>query len=198
LRGEPSTCLVDLPGDAAPLAEARHDPYLWSGIVAGAGAISVIGGTALLASKGDPSAPSGGPSYLSWPGVVLIAGGGVAIGAAAYLAKRASGTTEAEQATLRQSRAPIYAAAATAAAAFVAGGYLLHIDGTGTCGRDEPGSCYYRYRSALYGWTLIGAGLAATGFGVYWQLGVPGDSHGPSVGISPTDSGAMASIRGSF
>jgi hypothetical protein len=197
LRGEPSTCLVDVPDEAVP-GHTPRDPYLLPGIVAGAGAMSVIGGTALLASKGDPSAPSGGPSYLSGPGVVLIAGGGVAIGVSAYLAKRASGMAEAEQATLRQSRAPIYAAAATAAAAFVAGGYLLHIDGTGTCGRDEPGSCYYRYRSAPYGWTLIGAGLAATGFGVYWQLGAPGDSQGPSVGISPTDSGAMASIGGSF
>lgn len=197
LKGEPSTCLVDVPGEAVP-AHTPRDPYLLPGILAGAGAMSVIGGTALLASKGDPSAPSGGPSYLSGPGVGLIAGGGIAIGVAAYLAKRASGTTEAGQATLRQSRAPIYAAAGSAAAAFVAGGYLLHIDGTGTCGRNAPGSCYYRYRSAPYGWTLIGAGLAAAGFGVYWQLSAPGDSQGPSVGITPTGTGAMASIGGSF
>ena len=99
---------------------------------------------------------------------------------------------------LRHSRAPIYAAAGTAAAAFAVGGYLLHLDGKGTCGVDVPGACYYRYHSAPYGWTMIGAGVAAAGFGVYWQLSASGDSQAPSVSLTPTGAGALAGIRGAF
>jgi hypothetical protein len=201
LKGDLSSCLVDLPSDAIEVPGGIHttrDPYLLPGIVAGIGAMSVIGGTALLASKQDPATPSGGPSYLSWPGVGLIAAGGVAIGTAAYLTKRASSNAEAGHANLRHSHAPLYAAAGTTAAAFAVGGYLLHLDGKGTCGRNEPGSCYYRYNSAPYGWTLIGAGIAAAGFGVYWQLSAPGDSQAPTVSLTPTATGALACIVGSF
>ena len=201
LKGDLSPCLVDVPGEAgqaAEVAHTRHDPYLLPGIVAGAGAMAVIGGTALLASKRDPSTPSASPSYLSWPGVGLIAGGGLAIGAASYLAVRASANPEDPGAILRHSHAPVYAAAGAAAAAFALGGYLLHLNGRGTCGINEPGVCYYRYHSAPYGWTLIGAGVAAAGFGVYWQLSIPGDSHAPSVSLTPTGTGAMASIGGRF
>jgi hypothetical protein len=201
LTGDRSPCLVDVPGETAPSAEAsrtHRDPYLLPGIIAGAGAMSVIGGTALLASNRDPSTPSGGPSYVNGPGVGFIVVGGVAIGAAAYLAMRASGNPEAADATLRHSRAPVYAATGTAIAAFTVGGYLLHLDGKGTCGLDPPGSCYYRYHSAPYGWTLIGAGIAAAGFGVYWQLSAPDDSQAATVGLTPTATGAMASIGGSF
>jgi len=201
LKGDLSPCLVDGPGEAGQAAEVahmHHDPYLLPGIVAGAGAMAVIGGTALLASKRDPSTPSASPSYLSWPGVGLIADGGLAIGAAAYLATRVSRNPEDANATLRHSRAPSYAAAGTAAAAFAVGGYLLHLNGKGTCGHDEPGACYYRYHSAAYGWAMIGAGIAAAGFAVYWQLSAPGDLQSPSVSLTPTDTGAMASIGGVF
>jgi len=201
LKGDLSPCLIDLPGETVQAAEGGHtpkDPYLVSGLVAGVGAMSVIGGAAVLASKRDPLNGQGGPTYLSWPGVGLMVGGGLAIGAAAYLANRASRNSETGKSTLRRSRAPLYASAATAAAAFAAGGYLLHLNGKGTCGLDEPGSCYYRYGSAPYGWTLLGAGVAAAGFGVYWQLSAPGDSRAPSVSLTPTQTGAMAGIGGSF
>lgn len=201
LKGDLSPCLVDVPSEALQVTEvahAPHDPYLVPGIVAGVGAMSVIGGTALLASKQDPSTPSGGPSYLSGPGVGLIIVGGLAIGAASYLTKRASSNAEDGSRALRHSRAPVYAAAGTAVAAFAAGGYLLHLDGKGTCGIDGPGGCYYRYSSAPAGWALISAGVAATGFGVYWQLSAPGDSQVPSVALTPTETGAMASIGGTF
>jgi hypothetical protein len=112
LKGDPSPFLVDVPGEAVPVAEAAHthrDPYLLPGIVAGVGAMSVIGGTALLASKRDPSTPFASPSYLSWPGVGLIVAGGLAIGTAAYLSTRASSNLEDANATLGHSRAPSYA-----------------------------------------------------------------------------------------
>ncbi len=201
LEGDLAPCLVAVPDDGVPaveVAQTHSDPYLLPGIVAGVGAMAAIGGTALLAGKRDPSTPSAHPSYLSGPGVGLIVGGGLAIGAASYLAVRASSHLEDANATLRHSRAPIYAAAGTAAAAFAVGGYLLHLDGQGTCGISGPGACYYRYHSAPYGLTLIGAGIAATGFGIYWQLSTPGDSQAPSVSLTPTDTGAMASISGRF
>jgi hypothetical protein len=202
LKGDLSSCLVDLPDDAVPSVADVHatkDPYLVPGIIAGVGAMTAIGGVAVLASKRDPRLGQGGPSYLSWPGMGLIVGGGLAIGTATYLAKRASGSSEqGTTTTLRRSRAPIYASAGAAVAAFVAGGYLLHINGTGTCTVDGPGGCYYRYRSAPIGGVLIGAGVAAAGFGLYWQLSAPGDSLAPGVGVTPMRGGAMAGIGGSF
>jgi hypothetical protein len=200
LKGDPSGCLVDVPGDSVPPVARTHaprDPYLVSGIVAGVGAMAAISGIAVLASKRDPQFGQGGPSYLSGPGVGLIVGGGLAIGTATYLAMRASSNPEGPTTTLRRSRAPIYASAATALAAFVVGGYLLHINGTGTCGVDGPSGCYYRYRSAPLGDALIGAGVAAAAFGLYW-LSAPGDSHAPGVSLTPTGSGALAGIGGSF
>jgi hypothetical protein len=201
LKGDLSGCLVDVPDDPVPAmahVRASRDPYLVSGIVAGAGAMSAISGIAVLAGKQDPRFGQGGPTYFSAPGVGLIAGGGLAIGVATYLATRASSSSERPTPTLRRSRAPIYASAATAVAAFVVGGYLLHINGTGTCGVDGPGGCLLRYRTTPYGGVLIGAGVAAAGFGVYWYLSAPGDSHAPALSLTPTGSGAMASLGGSF
>jgi len=200
LNGTSSSCLVDDPSEPVHTdkpGHTHHDPYLVSGIVAGAGAVSLIGGVAVLAAKQDPSDGRGGPTYLNVPGVGLLVAGGLAIGAAAYLASRASGNPEDGNATLRHSHAPLYVSAATAVAAFAVGGYLLHLDGKGTCGLGGA-ACYYRYNSAPYGWTLLGAGAAAAGFGVYWQLRTPGDSQAPSVSLTPTATGAMAGIGGSF
>jgi hypothetical protein len=201
LKGDLSGCLADLPDDSAPSVadgQAPRDPYLVPGIVAGAGAMSAISGIAVLAGKRDPRLGQGGPSYLSWPGIGLVVGGGLAIGVASYLAKRASGDPEARTTTLSRSRAPLYLSAATAVAAFVVGGYLLHIDGTGTCGPDRPGGCYYRYATAPYGDALIGVGVAAAGFGLYWKLTAPGDSLAPGVASTPTRAGAVAGIGASF
>ena len=51
---------------------------------------------------------------------------------------------------------------------------------------------------APYGLTLIGAGIAATGFGIYWQLRIPGDTHAQSVSLTPTATGALDGIAGRF
>lgn len=201
LKGDLSACLVDVPGDSAPPVPHAHvsrDPYLVPGIVAGVGAMSAISGIAVLAGKRDPQFGQGGPTYVNAPGVGLIVGGGLAIGVATYLATRASMSSEVPPMTLRRSRAPIYASAATAVAAFVVGGYLLHINGTGTCGIDGPGGCTYRYHSGSYGGVMIGAGVAATAFGAYWYLSEPGASHTASVSLTPTGSGATATIGGNF
>jgi hypothetical protein len=102
---------------------------------------------------------------------------------------------------LRRSRAPIYAAAGTAIAAFAAGGYLLHINGEGTCGLSGADSCKYNYATASHGWALLGAGAAAVGFGVYWHLGAPADGQiqlNPVVSAGTAQSGAMVSLGGSF
>jgi hypothetical protein len=205
LKGDLSACLVDLSGDAVHLAATvgvhapSRDPYLVPGIVAGAGAIAAISGIGVLVGKHDPQSGQGGPSYLSWPGVGLVVAGGLAIGTATYLATRVSGSSESPTTTTsRRSRAPIYASAATAIAAFVVGGYLLHINGTGTCTIGASGQCFYRYRSAPAGGALIGAGVAAAGFGLYWQLSAPRDSTPAGVALGPTRGGAAAGIAGSF
>jgi hypothetical protein len=200
LNGNPSPCLVDDPGELVHTAKPEHaprDPYLVSGIVAGAGAMSLIGGVAVLAAKQDSSDGPGGPTYLSGPGVGLLVGGGLAIGAAAYLARRVFENPEYGDDTLRRSHAPLYVAAATTAAAVATGIYLLHLDGmVGTCSSGVPDACMYR--SAPWGWTLLGVGAAAAGFGVYWELGTPSDSQPTSVSLTPTATGAMAGISGSF
>ncbi|HEU4732248.1 MAG TPA: hypothetical protein VFT22_30345 [Kofleriaceae bacterium] len=198
-NGEQSACLVDVPGESdAPEKRGRaaRDPYLLPGLVAGAGAAAALGGVAVLASTRDPA--DGGPRYVSGPGIALVAGGALAIGVAGYLAHRASGGSEAETQTLRRSRAPVYASAVAAAAAFIVGGYLLHLDGNGTCGVDGPTGCAYRYRTAPYGGALIGAGVAAAGFGIYWYVSAPADSRGPAVTLTVTGSGGVAGIGGIF
>jgi hypothetical protein len=97
----------------------------------------------------------------------------------------------------RRSRVPLYAAAGTAAAAFIVGGYLFHIDGSGTCGRPLQ-DCPYRYASAGSAWAFVGAGVAAAGFGLYWQLRSPRDGQRAAVSLNPTSDGALASVQGSF
>jgi hypothetical protein len=125
-----------------------------------------------------------------------VIGGGLAIGAAGYLVIRASRHTEDWRATLMHSRAPLYASAATAAAAFAVGGYFLHLDGRSTCG--VLGDCFFRYRTAPYGWAVIATGVAASGFGVYWQLRARDDSPARTMSIVPTAGGAIAGIAASF
>jgi len=201
LKGDLSGCLVDVSDDAVrsvASARAAGDPYQAAGIIAGVGAMAAISGIGVLASKQDPQFGEGGRSYFSWPGVGLIVGGGLAIGTATYLAALASGSLEQGTATRRRSWAPIYASAGAAIAALVVGGYLLHINGTGTCGVDGPGGCFFTYRSAPLGGALIGAGVAAVGFGLYWQLSAPGGSRAPGVTLIPTGAGPVASIGGRF
>ncbi|HEY3802842.1 MAG TPA: PEGA domain-containing protein [Kofleriaceae bacterium] len=77
-----------------------HEPssghrYVLPGIVTGAGAVLLVGGIVLQATKDPPSAPPQ-PKYLvSGPGIGLMVVGGLALGAGVYLIVRAAthGTT---------------------------------------------------------------------------------------------------------
>jgi len=204
LTGSSNPCLGDLlPEHTALLAplptpttkEGAKDPFVGPGLLATAGGIAVIGGVTLSISKQDRGTDS--PAYFGWPGVSLLVGGGLAIGGAIYWIERLS-DEHADTPGLRRSKAPIYLAAGTAAASFVAAGYLFHLDGRGTCGADSASDCPYRYAVAGPAWGMIAAGVAATGVGVYWYVSAPGTKRPTTLTLTPTDSGALASVRGNF
>ena len=212
VTGTPAICLRDPLGtDLPPVHDdvvrdqgprTASDPYLLSGITFGAGAVAAVGGFALLIDRYAPrSSQDPSARKVSSAATALMVGGGLAIGTAVYLASRVSHRTEDWGHELRRSRAPIYAAAGTAIAAFAAGGYLLHINGEGTCGLSGADSCKYNYATASHGWALLGAGAAAVGFGVYWHLGAPADGQiqlNPIVSAGTTESRAVVSLGGSF
>jgi hypothetical protein len=91
------------------------------------------------------------------------------------------------------SRLPLYAAAGTAIAMFAAGAYMIHVDGTGTCGLG-PGDCPYVEGTGGAGWALLGAGAAAA-FTVYWHVKTPAPSR---VGISAAPGGSLITLGGRF
>jgi hypothetical protein len=199
LKGDVSSCLLDVPAETTEAPRVVHgerDTYLAPGITGGAGIAAVIAGVTLLTTLPDPAnGPT--PKYQAVPGISFVVGGGLAIGVAAYLATRSSRELEDWRAAVRRSRAPMYAAAATAVASFVAGGYLVHLNGRPTCGLILA-HCRYAYHTRWPGWGLIGTGVAATGLGVYWQLGMPRERPSSSVGMIPTGSGVLASFQGRF
>jgi hypothetical protein len=65
---------------------------------------------------------------------------------------------------------PTYAAGAAGALAIATGAYLVNLDGTGTCGAQLPVQCPRVYNTAPLGWSTVGAGVVAIGFGVVWLV----------------------------
>jgi hypothetical protein len=93
------------------------------------------------------------------------------------------------------SRWPMWVSAATAAGAFVAGGYLLHTDGS--C-RDD--ACMETRHTARWGWGAAGVGAAAAAFGAYWYFHArpkPG-ATAQGVGFQPRSSGGLLTLSGRF
>lgn len=205
IKGDLSGCLLDVPADedakvpGTASVRPSGDRYLLPGLVAGAGTMAMIGGLAWLVDKDVPPADQARTQHVvSAPAVGLMVGGGLALGAAAYLATRGSEHAGDDLTALRGSLAPVYAAAGTATAAFVAGGYLLGINGKGTCGHEGSDACRYNYATAKYGWSLLGIGTVASVFGIYWYIGARSDSAAPLVTLAATEQDAFVGLSGRF
>lgn len=190
LRGDRSPCLVALPPDVG--AEPR-DRYVAAGAFGGAAAL--VGFLGLAAIRTTEDAPSSRERhYDSAPGIALLAAGGVSLGVATILAIRGAGHREA---SIGKSRAPAYAAFGAALGAFAAGGYLVAVDGRGTCGLEGEGACRYNYNTATGGAVLLGVGAASTIFGIYWTVRRSDRVHAqPTVVVAP--GGGFAGLSGSF
>jgi|GEM_PF-3750229 len=98
-----------------------------------------------------------------------------------------------------RSRRPIYVATGTAVAAFLVGGYLFQLDGSGTCGSPYTVDCPEIYATRGPAWAFLSVGVAALGFGIYWHLHIGGDAQSAArVSLQPTPQGALASVGGTF
>ena len=97
----------------------------------------------------------------------------------------------------RGSRAPVWASAAVAIAALGAGGYLVAIDSRGTCGAPPPAQCPRLHDTARLGWTLVGGGVAAIGFGVSWYVART-RPRAPSIAVQRSATGSFATMAWSF
>jgi hypothetical protein len=96
----------------------------------------------------------------------------------------------------RGSRALVWASAGVAVAAFGSGGYLIDLDGRGTCGTHPLEQCPRLHATAPLGWTLIGGGIAAVAFGAYWYA-AHGRPRAPAITLR-SGAGGFAAIAWSF